>query len=246
MSRSATSVALAALASLIVALPASATHPRPKGATPLRVPLVPAYAQCTAPNRTHGPPLGFRSCNPPVQASSFLTVGTHDANGAPAESEGYFYMTLLLGSPSLPNDSDVLLKSSISDVRCKTASLGGPCTSANAAGGADYSGELQGKPTIRITDHYNAVPPGGGTDPATLIDIPFPVNTPCVTTSDTTIGSVCSVDTSANAVQPGAVKDNSSRVVVEMTQVQVWDGGSDGNVATTPNTLFAVEGLFVP
>ena len=69
---------------------------------------------------------------------------------------------------------------------------------------------------------------------------------PCATTSDSTTGSVCSVDTSANAVQPAMVKDNSSRVVVEMTQVQMWDGGSDGNVATTPNTLFAVEGLFVP
>ena len=26
---------------------AGATHPRPKGATPLRVPIVPAYTQCT-------------------------------------------------------------------------------------------------------------------------------------------------------------------------------------------------------
>ena len=225
---------------------AGASHPRPKGATPLRVPLVPTYSQCAAPNRTHGPPLAFPSCNPPGQASSSLTVGTHDANGAAADSEGYFYMALLLGPVGPPNDSDLLIKSRITDVRCKTATLGGPCTSANAAGGADYSGDLQGKPTIRISDHYNAVPPGGGTDPATLVDIPFPVNMPCAITSDSTTGSVCSVDTSANAVQPAMVKDNSSRVVVEMTQVQMWDGGSDGNVATTPNALFAVEGLFIP
>jgi len=32
-------------------------YPRPKGATPLRVSFVPAYQQCTAPNRTHGAPL---------------------------------------------------------------------------------------------------------------------------------------------------------------------------------------------
>ena len=31
---------------------------RPKGATPLRVSLVPAYQACTVPNRVHGPPLG--------------------------------------------------------------------------------------------------------------------------------------------------------------------------------------------
>ena len=37
--------------------PADPGYPRPKGATPLSVPLVPAYRACTNPNRTHGPPL---------------------------------------------------------------------------------------------------------------------------------------------------------------------------------------------
>ena len=31
-------------------------YPRPAGATPMRASLVPAYNQCTSPNRTHGPP----------------------------------------------------------------------------------------------------------------------------------------------------------------------------------------------
>ena len=48
---------------------------------PLRVPLVPAYRACAAPNREHGPPLAFGSCNPPVLRSDYLTVGTPDANG---------------------------------------------------------------------------------------------------------------------------------------------------------------------
>ena len=43
----------------------ASTHVRPAGATPFRVPLVPAAKHCTAPNRTHGPPLAFPSCNPP-------------------------------------------------------------------------------------------------------------------------------------------------------------------------------------
>ena len=47
-------------------------------------------------------------------------------------------------------------------------------------------------------------------------------------------------------MQPGTVKDNSSRVVVEMAQAQFSDGGADGLPSTTPNTLFAVAGLFIP
>jgi hypothetical protein len=45
------------------------SYVRPRGATPFRVPLVPAYSQCTNPNRQHGAPLAFGSCNPPQQAS---------------------------------------------------------------------------------------------------------------------------------------------------------------------------------
>ena len=56
-------------------------YARPRGASPLRVPLVPSYAPCTAPNRVHGPPLEHPSCTPPVRRSSALTVGTPDANG---------------------------------------------------------------------------------------------------------------------------------------------------------------------
>ena len=43
-------------------------YPRPLGATPLSASLVPAYAECTASNRTHGPPLDSASCNPPRAA----------------------------------------------------------------------------------------------------------------------------------------------------------------------------------
>jgi hypothetical protein len=68
-------VALGVLGAAALAQVAGATHVYPKGATPLRVPFVPAYKQCTAPNRTHGSPLAFASCRPPAPASSFLTVG---------------------------------------------------------------------------------------------------------------------------------------------------------------------------
>ena len=232
-----------ALTMLLVAQVASATHPRPKAASPVSVSLVPAYNACTAPNRTHGPPLAFPSCNPPVQTSSKLTVGSPDANGAAANAIASIKIKVLVGAPGPPDDSDVLLTSSSTDVRCKVA--GTACGAANAAGGPDYTGEVQGDATIRITDHFNAVAPGGGTDPATVVDIPFPVNTSCTSTTNTAIGSQCNVNTSANAVVPGAVKDT-KRAIVEIGQIQVRDGGPDGLVSTEPNTLFAVQGIFIP
>ena len=230
---------LAALGLMIAAEVAGATHARPKGATPLRVPLVPAYNACATPNRTHGPPLAFPSCNPPAQGSSFLTVGTPDANGAVANSIGAVQLTVVPSTCCPPQD--VAVTATISDVRCKAGSA---CGNANAAGGPDYTGELESNATIRITDHWNAVTAGGGTDPATVIDIPFPLRFQCASTADTSIGATCSVDTSAVAM--GAPSPNVDRAVVEMSQFKVSDGGADGLVSTTPNMLFAIQGIFIP
>ena len=65
--------------------PPNPGYPRPKGATPMRASLVPAYNQCTSPNRVHGPPdipggtNPDGSCNPPTQTSGQITVGSPDA-----------------------------------------------------------------------------------------------------------------------------------------------------------------------
>ena len=64
-------------------------YPRPAGATPIRASLVPAYQACASPDRMHGPPLAFGSCNPPVEHSQQLTIGTPDANGRVAASIGF-------------------------------------------------------------------------------------------------------------------------------------------------------------
>ena len=72
---------------LVIATTAQATHPRPKAATPYQASLVPAYPQCTAQNRAHGPPLSFPSCSPPTQTSGQATVGTADAFGGPPNYE---------------------------------------------------------------------------------------------------------------------------------------------------------------
>ena len=235
-------LALGALGLMVMAQMASATHPRPKGATPLRVSTVPAFKACTTPNRTHGAPLAFPSCNPPVQTSNFLTVGSPDANGAPANSVGSIRLDVQAGVPGPPEDSDVLIKANISDVRCTPAGGATICNSANAADGPDYSGEVQGNAIIRISDHYNGP---GLNEAATVQDIPFPVNATCTNTTSTTVGGTCNANTSANAAVPGSVKDT-QRAVVELNQLQVNDGGADGQVATADNTLFEVQGIFIP
>src|SRR5687767_9880926 len=90
---------MGAMGLMVMTSIAGASHPRPQGATPLRVPLVPAFNQCGATNRTHGPPLAFPSCNPPVPSSNFVTVGTPDANGAPAKSQGLMKVAVRTSAP---------------------------------------------------------------------------------------------------------------------------------------------------
>jgi hypothetical protein len=67
----------------------------------------------------------------------------------------------------------------------------------------------------------------------------------CTATDELTIGSTCATSTSANAVMPGLVRDY-ARAVWELGQVQVNDGGPDGDAETQDNTPFMVQGLFAP
>ena len=239
-------LALGALGVMVFASVASATHPRPLAASPIVASLVPSFTECTGTgNRTHGPPLVFPSCNPPVQTSNNITIGTFDANGANSNFKGSIRLSVKVGVPGPPEDSDVKIVASMTDVRCKAGNAA--CGAANAADGADYTGEVQGNALIRITDHWNAVAPGGGPDAATVQDIPFPVNATCAATASTAIGSTCAVNTTANAVLPGVPVKDGKRANVEIQQVQITDGGPDGVMGTPAgNTLFAVQGIFIP
>jgi hypothetical protein len=230
-------LAVGALGLMAVSQVASGSHVRPKGATPLSASLVPSYKACATANRTHGAPLAFPSCNPPVQSSNFLTMGSPDANGAPANSVGSILLKVKSTSPE-----DVIITSSITDVRCKPATASTVCNSANAADGPDYSGQIQGNATIRISDHYNGP---NLNEAATVVDIPFPVNGACANNIATNVGGTCSVNTTANAVVAGSVKDT-QRGVVEIGQLQITDGGADGQVASPDNTLWEIQGIFIP
>jgi hypothetical protein len=241
-------LAIAALAVLAFASLANATHVRPKGATPILVSLVPAHQACTLPgNRTHGGGLAFASCNPPVASSPNLTPGTPDANGAPANLTGAIRIDVCpIPGCASPN---VRLQSAIADVRCKAGVA--TCGAANAADGADYTGEVQANMTIRITDHNNDTTPTPtctttACKTATVVDIPFPFTVQCTATGATTTqGSDCNLITTMNAVVPGSVVAN-AKGVVEVGQIRVEDGGSDGTASTAGNSTFLVQGLFIP
>jgi hypothetical protein len=203
-------------------------YPRPKGASPFRAALVPAYRQCTASNRTHGAPLAYPSCSSPTQESGYLTTGSPDANSVAANMIGSVTATALAGNSSTTADeADVRFVASITDVR-RRSDL------------ADYTGQLQVRPRLRITDRYNG--PG---ETGTVQDLDFPVTAPCTATSDTAVGSRCSVTTTADAITAATVREN-RRSIWELGQVRVFDGGPDGLASTQDNTLFAVQGVFVP
>jgi hypothetical protein len=106
---------------------------------------------------------------------------------------------------------------------------------------SDYTGELQLRPVLRITDRYNGP---SESEPATTQDSPFPVPVPCAATAGAA-GATCAVNTTFDAVVPGAVPEG-KRSVWALDALAVMDGGPDGLAATAPNTLFARQGVFVP
>jgi glucose/arabinose dehydrogenase len=209
-------------------------YARPAGATPINIRFVPAFAQCASGNAMHAGPLAVSSCTPPVQASNQLTVGTPESNGQAANSTGSLILKVVGESPIDPNNGDqanVNFTFKFSDVRRRGDLL-------------DYTGELRAVLTLRITDRYT----GPGLDtPATTTDVPFGITVPCVATpADGTTGSNCNLTTSADAVTADAVREG-KRAIWSLGQVQVFDGGADGDADTAgDNTLFAVQGAFAP
>jgi acetyl esterase/lipase len=208
----------------------NAGYARPRGATPLRVPLAIAYDRCSSPNRDHGPPLAVGSCAPPHPSSDQLTVGTADANGQLPKFIGSVRYQTVPGDPITPaDDADVKIETSLTDVRLQSNL-------------SDYAGALQATETLRMTDRLNGF---NEDESGTAEDVSFPVTIPCATTADTTVGSTCSVLTTADSVLTGSVREG-KRSIWQLGAIQVFDGGPDGDPGTEPNHLFASQGIFVP
>ena len=201
----------------------SSAYPRPAGASPLRVSLVPAYGICDTPDREHGPPLAFGSCNPPVPESQALTVGTPDANGQPSASVASARLGVRPGDPRTSADeADVTVSVSATDVR-ERATL------------EDHTGELTAHVALRITDRGSATLPGGGDEPATVTDMPLDFPVQCAATLGAT-GATCSASTTVDALIPGAVAEG-RRAVWALGQVELL--GPD-------ERPFMRQGLFAP
>ena len=199
-------------------------YPRPKAASPVQVSLVPAYRECTAPNAQHGPPLAHPSCNPPASESDSLTVGTPDANGFGANATAWVRYSVQVGDPATPADeADVRFALSATDVRVRSDL-------------SDYTGDVTVATSVRITDRDNALAPGGGSDPATVSDLPLEFRAACAPTAASQVGGSCEVVTTVDSVLPGAVSEG-DRAIWQMGRVEVLDAAG---------ATFLRQGVFIP
>jgi hypothetical protein len=132
-------------------------------------------------------------------------------------------MDVTPGDPGTPEDeADVGISLRLSDVR-------------NASDLTDYTGEVDARANVRITDKLNGVPV---TDAATVSDFELAFPATCA-------ASDCSVSTTTDALVPGMAPEG-ARSIWELDAITVDDGGVDGLASTPDNEPFAVQGVFVP
>jgi hypothetical protein len=196
------------------------------------VSLVPAFRQCgtaTNPsNRTHGAPLSSASCNPPVPGASVARVGGH--------AVGFADLFDVPGDPTTATDeANISIAGGASDVRSGTTT--GPDYNPSA-GGPDLTLVAR----LRITDNYNGA---ALTSSGTLTDLDFPVPVDCATTALASIGSFCTVKTSADALIPNLVKEGKG-LSWQVFRLRLNDSGANNIRGDSDDTLFEQQGLFVP
>jgi hypothetical protein len=237
---------LVAMSLMVNTAVATHDHPGDAGALKTHVEYVPNFrqtissTQCTArggTNSTHGLPLGLPSCNPPN-----FVPGTqaHEGNQATSSAD----ITVIPGDtdPTNGNQADVKLVGMGTDVRQGSAT--GPDYDPNPSA-ADVTSVAK----VRISDAYNTT----GTQPcssttsceATVQDLDFTVPTACAATADPTIGSTCSVDTTANAVLTDVTKEN-KQAVVQIFRIRVADAGANGVRGDTDDRDFVMQGIYIP
>jgi TolB protein len=204
-------------------------YPTPKLASPIRMALVPVLKQCgTAGNPTtgsHSPPLATGSCAP--QPQGVARFG--------AQAQGTAWIATIYGDTNAANgdQADATFRLALSDIQ--------------TAGGVDYDPNPAGADAtlvtrLRFTDQANG---GSGTDPGTASDFDFSVPFACTATANPAVGSDCGLDTSADAVTPGMIKENKA-TVLQVFRLRLNDSGPNGTRGDGDDRLFASEGVFVP
>jgi hypothetical protein len=245
----AAATAIAALTIFAATAPSAqgAGYVRPRGATPIALPMVPIFERCDwegggrRSDTTHGGGLkdeagnALRACKDPEQVSGTLTIGTPDANGKAVNSIGKLTFKVVAGNPSTPADeADVKIDFNMTDVRL-----------ANGLG--DYPGTMMMDLDSRMTDSNNGTGSGPFNEAGTTDEFWFKAPITCATTASTSIGSTCSMHTTADAVMPGMIKEGRRTMWEQADHPHIWDGGDDWNWATEDdNLVFATSGYYVP
>jgi hypothetical protein len=206
-------------------------YQEPQSASNLRVPLVPVFKQCgtggNQPTAAHSPPLSVGSCAPATTPGAVAHIGSTGTGSA--------QLTVIPGDFSTAaNEADISIQVNSTDVR--SGSTSGPDYAPNT-GGPDVTYNAR----FRVTDSNNGAL---STDPGTTTDFDFPVPVNCTTTVGAE-GSACAVNTTANAVNPGAVKEGKD-MVVQIFRARLSDAGPDGILGNSDDKLFEQQGFFVP
>ena len=81
-------------------------------------------------------------------------------------------------------------------------------------------------------------------EPLTTQDTPLAATIPCTATG-ASVGATCALNTTFDALVPGAVPEL-RRSMWQLGALEVLDGGADGVASTGPNEVFARQGIFVP
>jgi hypothetical protein len=197
--------------------PVTTAQLRPKGASPLYLPLTVAFDDCTA-GPTHNPPFNTSTCGPARASSPDLTVGEPQVNGKPAKAVGSIQIRTLS-----PSNGQVTV--SITDVRCKNYFPG-----CNVILG-DYTNFVRLILEFQITDRATV----NGTA-ATIQTVVLTTNVPCTATADTTVGSTCQLTTDLNTIVPGAIVDG-NRASWVLRKASIGDTSSHD---------FLIAGSFYP
>jgi hypothetical protein len=210
----------------------------PQAATKLMVPLVPNFRQTTSSTQctdrgglasTHGAPLSLPSCNPP----GFLpgTVAHFGPNHIYIPS--YTTIQTLYGDDNLADgdQADMAIGAGIFDI----------VTAAGDPYDPDPAGpEITVVAKLRISDSYN----GASLDaPATVSDFEVEVPVDCVPSSNPE--PYCNGYTSADAIEPGMIRENGA-MVVQAFVVRVEDSGLNGIRGDSDDRQFGMQGIAVP
>jgi hypothetical protein len=206
------------------------SYPAPKFAPTVKAALVPVFRQCGSGGNPvdakHAPPLATGACTPPIPGSV--------AHFGP-QSSGFAQLAVMYGdvNPANGDQANVTIRTSLSDVRTSSGADYDP-----NPGGADATLITR----LRFTDRANG---GSGSDPATSTDLDFSVPVVCTATVDTAVGSTCDLDTTADAVMAGLIKENKA-TVLQTFRFRLNDAGVNGIRGDSDDKIFSTQGVFVP